>query len=36
MSEIELTEKEKGLIRHGLIWGVIIGFFIGLFIGVLI
>lgn len=31
MSEIELTDKEKSLIRHGLIVGVILGFLLGFF-----
>lgn len=32
MSEIELTDKEKSLVRHGLIVGVILGFFMGFFL----
>lgn len=30
MSEIELTKKEKSLIRHGLIVGAILGFLLGI------
>lgn len=29
MSEIELTKREKSLIRHGLICGVVLGFLLG-------
>ena len=32
MSEIELTKRERTLIRHGLICGVVLGFLLGFFL----